>query len=122
MGWSLTIGRVAGTEIRIHITFLLFLAWIGFVYYRTGGSEAAITGLLFIILLFLCVLRHEFGHVSAARCFGIQTPDITLLPIGGVARIQRRPDKPVQEIVVALAGPFINILIAAFSCGSASVC
>ena len=121
MGWSLTIGRVAGTEIRIHITFLLFLAWIAFVYYRTGGGEAAVTGLLFIILLFLCVLLHEFGHVSAARYFGIQTPDITLLPIGGVARIQRMPDKPVQEIVVALAGPLVNVVIAALIFGWAGV-
>jgi Zn-dependent protease/CBS domain-containing protein len=121
MGWSLTIGRVAGTEIRIHITFLLFLAWIAFVYYRTGGSEAAVAGLLFIILLFLCVLLHEFGHVSAARYFGIQTPDITLLPIGGVARIQRMPDKPLQEIAVALAGPLVNVVIAALIFGWAGV-
>jgi Zn-dependent protease/CBS domain-containing protein len=114
MGWSLKIARIAGTEIRIHITFLLFLAWLGFVYYRIGGTEAATRGLLFVILLFLCVLLHEFGHVLAARKFGIPTPDITLLPIGGVARMQRMPDKPAQEIVVALAGPAVNVLIAGF--------
>ncbi|HYZ86243.1 MAG TPA: site-2 protease family protein [Bryobacteraceae bacterium] len=112
MGWSLTIGRIAGTEIRIHITFLLFLAWIGFIYYQVGGSDAAMRGLLFIIGLFVCVLLHELGHVTAARRFGIQTPDITLLPIGGVARMQRMPDKPTQEIIVALAGPAVNIIIA----------
>ena len=112
MGWSLTIARIAGTQIRIHITFLLFLAWIAFVHYQIGGSQAAVTGLLFITLLFLCVLLHELGHVLAAKRFGILTPDITLLPIGGVARMQRMPDKPVQEIVVAVAGPAVNLLIA----------
>jgi stage IV sporulation protein FB len=112
MAWSLTLGRVAGTEIRIHITFLLFLGWIAFVRFSTGGHEAAMAGLAFVLLLFLCVLLHEFGHVLAARRFGIQTPDITLLPIGGVARMQRIPDRPLQEIIVALAGPAVNIVIA----------
>jgi Zn-dependent protease/predicted transcriptional regulator len=113
MSWSIKVARIAGTEIRIHITFLLFLVWIGFIYYRFGGREAAITGVLFITLLFLCVLLHELGHALAARMFGIRTPDITLLPIGGVARLQRMPDKPGQEIIVALAGPAVNVLIAA---------
>src|SRR5688572_9920398 len=112
MGWSITIVRIAGTQIKIHLTFLLFLVWIGFLHYQTGGREAAAAGLLFISSLFLCVLLHELGHVLAARMFGILTPDITLLPIGGVARIQRMPDKPMQEVVVALAGPAVTLLIA----------
>jgi Zn-dependent protease/CBS domain-containing protein len=112
MGWSLRIARVAGTEIRIHVTFLLFLAWIGFAYYQEYGAAAAAEGVLFITLLFACVALHELGHATAARAFGIPTPDITLLPIGGVARLQRMPDKPLQEIVVALAGPAVNVLIA----------
>jgi stage IV sporulation protein FB len=112
MGWSVGIARVAGTEIKIHITFLVFLLWIGFVYYQEGGREAAILGLAFMVLLFLCVLLHEMGHVLAAKAFGISTPDITLLPFGGVARMQRMPDKPVQEIIVALAGPAVNVVIA----------
>jgi len=71
------IARIAGTEVRIHITFLLFLAWIGFSYYQVGGAAAAVPGVLFIIALFACVLLHEFGHALAARAFGIPTPDIT---------------------------------------------
>jgi Zn-dependent protease/CBS domain-containing protein len=113
MRWSIKIARFAGTEVRIHITFLLFLAWIGFSYYQAGGSAAAIEGVLFMVALFACVLLHEFGHALAAREFGIHTPDITLLPIGGVARLQRMPDKPWQELIVAIAGPLVNVVIAA---------
>ncbi len=113
MRWSLKIARVAGIEVRLHITFLLFLAWIGFSYYRLGGTPAATEGVLFILAIFGCVLLHEFGHALAARAFGIRTPDITLLPIGGVARLQRMPDRPWQELVVAVAGPLVNVVIAA---------
>src|SRR5881397_3830462 len=105
MRWSIKIARIAGIEVRIHLTFILFLVWIGFTYYRSGGPAAAIDGVLFILALFGCVLLHEFGHALAARGFGIRTPDITLLLIGGVARMQRMPDKPWQELVVAIAGP-----------------
>jgi stage IV sporulation protein FB len=113
MSWSFNIARIAGTEIRIHITFLIFLAWIGFADYLEKGAETAVQNVTFLTLLFLCVLLHELGHASAARVFGIPTPDITLLPIGGVARLQRMPDKPGQEIVVALAGPAVNVLLGA---------
>ena len=112
MGWSIRIARVAGTDVKIHVTFLLLLAWIGFRHYQIGGTAAAAEGVLFILLLFGCVLLHEFGHVFAARWYGIKTPDITLLPIGGVARMQRMPDLPSQEFVVALAGPAVNVVIA----------
>lgn len=113
MSWSFPIGTVKGTVIRIHLTFVLFLVWIGVSAYAQGGQRAAVEGVLFISLLFLCVLLHEFGHVFAARRYGVQTPDITLLPIGGVARLERIPEKPAEELVVALAGPAVNVVIAA---------
>ncbi|HEX2099824.1 MAG TPA: site-2 protease family protein, partial [Candidatus Synoicihabitans sp.] len=112
MRWSLKLIRIAGIDVRIHVTFLLLLAWIALVHYQMGGRPAAIEGVLFILALFGCVLLHEFGHAFAARAFGIHTPDITLLPIGGVARLQRMPDRPWQELVVALAGPLVNVVIA----------
>ena len=112
MQWSVPIGVVKGTVIRVHLTFLLFLVWIGVSHYTQGGANAAVQGVAFILLLFACVLLHEFGHVFAARRYGIQTPDITLLPIGGVAQLERVPEKPGEELVVALAGPAVNVVIA----------
>ncbi|MGI9481119.1 MAG: site-2 protease family protein [Hyphomicrobiales bacterium] len=113
MSWSFSIGRIAGTEIRVHITFFLLLAWIALSYYRIGGTDAAVHGVIFILALFACVVAHEFGHILTARRFGIRTPDVTLLPIGGVARLERMPEKPGEEILVALAGPAVNVVIAA---------
>lgn len=113
MGWSFPLGTVKGTTIRVHLTFLLFLVWIGGTHYLRGGAAAAAAGVLFMALLFTCVLLHEFGHVAAARRYGVQTPDITLLPISGVAQLERIPEKPGEELVVALAGPAVNVAIAA---------
>jgi Zn-dependent protease/CBS domain-containing protein len=113
MRWSLNIGSLGGTEIRIHVTFLLFLIWIGAIYYRQGGTDAAVQGTIFIALIFLCVLLHELGHVFAARRYGVQTRDVTLWPFGGIASMARMPEKPSQELIVALAGPAVNVVIAA---------
>jgi stage IV sporulation protein FB len=113
MGWSFNIGSVAGTKVRIHVTFVLFLAWIFGVSYFSSGAQAAWNGLLFIVLLFLCVLLHEFGHIFTARAFGVATPDVILLPIGGVARLERIPEKPSEEFLIAIAGPAVNFAIAA---------
>ncbi len=113
MGWSITLATVAGTTVRLHLTFLLLVAWVAGVYGLQGGVAAALEGVAFISLVFLCVVLHEFGHIFAARRYGIRTPDITLLPIGGVASLERMPEKPGQEIVVALAGPAVNVVIAA---------
>ncbi|MDQ2082341.1 site-2 protease family protein [Xanthobacteraceae bacterium Astr-EGSB] len=112
MGWSVRIGSIAGTAIRIHFTFLLFLAWIFIANYVSGGADAAWTSLLFIVLVFACVTAHEFGHIFAARAFGVSTPDVTLLPIGGVARLARIPEKPTEELLIAVAGPLVNVVIA----------
>jgi Zn-dependent protease/CBS domain-containing protein len=112
MLWSIDIGSIAGTKVRVHITFILFLIYIWGANYVTGGSGAAWTGTIFMLLLFLCVLLHEFGHVFAARAFGINTPDVTLLPIGGVARLERIPEEPGKEFLIAIAGPLVNVVIA----------
>src|SRR5687768_16488744 len=112
MAWSFPIGRLFGSEIRMHVTFLLLLAWIAIAHYQQGGTPAAVEGMLFILALFAFVIAHEFGHALAARRYGIRTPDITLLPIGGLARLERMPEKPAEELVVALAGPAVNVIIA----------
>jgi stage IV sporulation protein FB len=103
MSWSLPIIRIAGIQLRIHITFLLLIGWIAL------GSASAV---VFVLLLFLCVVLHEFGHALAAKGYGINTPDITLLPIGGVARLERIPEEPKQELVIAAAGPAVTAIIA----------
>ena len=111
MTWSFPVGRIFGSEIRIHATFFLLLLWIGLSAYLEGGARDAAINLAFILALFACVVAHEFGHALMARRYGIETPDITLLPIGGLARLDRMPDKPAQEIAVALAGPAVNVVI-----------
>jgi len=114
MKWSYKLGRILGIDVFLHVTFLLLLAFIGVVQWLQGRNiAAALAGVAFFACLFLCVLLHEFGHALAARQYGIATRDITLLPIGGVARLERMPDKPAQELVVALAGPLVNVVIAA---------
>ena len=113
MHWSFRVVRIFGIDVKIHVTFFLLLAWIGWLYHRAGGMPAAIDGVFFVLLIFLCVLLHELGHALAAAHFGIKTPDITLLPIGGVARLERIPEKPSEEIAVTVAGPAVNIVIAA---------
>ena len=106
MKWKLHIGRYAGIDVYIHTTFFLLLLWVAFVHWSQGtGIVGIIGGLLFITAIFLCVVLHEFGHALTARHFGIETRDIILLPIGGVARLERMPREPIQEIYVALAGP-----------------
>ncbi len=111
MSWSLNIGRVAGTVVRIHLTFLLFLAWIFAASYAASGAATAWETLLFVVLLFLCVLLHEFGHIFTARAFGVATPYVTLLPIGGVAQLERIPEEPYEEFLIAIAGPLVNVAI-----------
>jgi Zn-dependent protease/predicted transcriptional regulator len=111
-GGSIKLFEVRGTAVRVHLTFFLLLAWVATIYWYKGGAQAALYGLVFIAVLFTCVVLHEFGHIFMARRYGIRTPDVTLLPIGGVASLERMPRKPGQEIMVALAGPAVNLVIA----------
>jgi stage IV sporulation protein FB len=112
MRWSFKVATIAGTEIKIHITFLLLVGWWGFDAWQQGGALAARTSVVFLLLVFGCILLHEFGHIVMARRFGIRTPDVLLSPIGGMARLERMPEEPKQELLVALAGPAVTLAIA----------
>ena len=111
----MTLFTVFGIEVRVHWSFVLILAWGAFIY--GGGTEDVLTGALYgvlvILLLFVCVTLHEFGHALVAKYFKVNVPHITLLPIGGVASLERMPDKPLHEFLIAIAGPIVNFVIAA---------
>jgi Zn-dependent protease/predicted transcriptional regulator len=114
MGWSFRILRVAGIDIKIHVTFFLILLLGALSGARTNENmvAGALFGMLLMVLLFVCVTLHELGHSLAARAFGIPTREIVLLPLGGVALLSRNPSKPMHELIIAAAGPFVNVLIA----------
>jgi Zn-dependent protease len=113
--WSLRIGSLFGIPCYLHWTFLLLVAWllVGPIIARGPiAAPMALRSVGFVLTVFACILFHELGHALAARLYGIRTRDITLLPIGGIARLERMPEKPGQELVVALAGPMVNVIIA----------
>lgn len=112
MGSSFTIGRIAGVDLKMHVTFLLLLAWVAWRDWTYGGPAAAAFSVALVLAIFGCVVLHEFGHVLMARRFGIPTRDVVLLPIGGVARLEYFPNKPRQELLIALAGPVVTLAIA----------
>jgi stage IV sporulation protein FB len=111
MSWSFPIGSFRGTIVRVHYTLMMFLGWIALVYYAAGGARAVLSGLVFIILVFACVTAHEFGHVLVARRFGVRTPDIVLLPIGGASRMETIPQDPKEQALIGIAGPLVSLAI-----------
>jgi Zn-dependent protease/CBS domain-containing protein len=113
MKWSLNLGSIAGIKILVHWTFVILLGWIVFSEMQRGSD--LITTLLsvaFVLTIFLCVVLHELGHALTAKRFGVNTKMITLLPIGGVASLERIPENPRQELLIAVAGPAVNVVIA----------
>ncbi len=114
MRWSFRIARVAGIDIRVHATFFLLFAWIGYSSWSEGHSRGeALDAALFTVVTFVIVVLHELGHALTAKAFGVRTRDIILFPIGGVARLERMPDKPWQELLVAIGGPAVNVVLCA---------
>lgn len=117
MKWAWKLGRFADIDVYVHATFALIIIFVAGAHWAEGDSLAEAAGaLLFVAALFACVVFHEYGHALAARRYGIKTRDITLYPIGGVARLERLPDKPMQELWVALAGPAVNVVIMLVLC------
>lgn len=113
MRGSLKLARLAGINVYVHWTFSLLIAFILFRGIRMGqDSQQLMWSVLFILTIFFIVVLHELGHSLAALRYGIETKDITLLPIGGVARLEKMPEKPLEEFVVAIAGPMVNIVLA----------
>ena len=114
MRWSLKIAKLARIDVYIHFTFFILLTWVGFIQWKQSESiGAAFWGVAFILAIFACVVLHELGHALTAKKYGIKTRDIILLPIGGVARLEKRRNRPIQERWGALAGPAVNVVIAA---------
>ena len=113
MKWSWKIARLWDIEVYVHATFVLIIGWVAYSYWLQFHTlDAVLGGILFILALFACVVMHEYGHALMARRFGVRTRDITLYPIGGVARLERIPEKPIEELWVAIAGPAVNVVIA----------
>lgn len=110
---ALYVGRLAGTALYIHWTFLILVFVIFYSSYKTEGNwQAGLLSLAFILTVFMCITLHELGHITVARRYGYPARDITLYPIGGIAGMERIPEKPFQELWMALAGPWVNIVIA----------
>lgn len=108
---SLTLGRVRGIDLKIHPSLALIVLWVFYHWGRQGSIAALLFGLTLVALVFACVVLHEFGHSFMAMHYGVRVHDITLFPFGGVARIEQVPARPTSEMMVAIAGPAVNIAI-----------
>ena len=113
MKGSLFLGRISGIKIFIHWTFLILILWIIGSGVARGLSTVSILWYLgFVMAIFACVVLHELGHSLTAKKYNIPTKDITLLPIGGLARFEKLPEEPKKELIIAIAGPIVNFVIA----------
>lgn len=112
MNWSFRLARVAGIAINVHVTFFIIVALGAFQWGARYGAAGAVFGAVLMLLLFVCVTLHELGHALAARFFDIPVREIILLPLGGVALLERVPEKPLHELIIAAAGPLVNVVIA----------
>ena len=111
--WSWRVGRIAGIDLYVHATFPLLFAWIALNAAGAGANARTVVATLALTLaVFVIVVLHEGGHALTARRFGIRTRDITLLPIGGIARLERMPREPREELLIAITGPLVNIVLA----------
>jgi Zn-dependent protease/predicted transcriptional regulator len=113
MKYSLSLGKISDIKVEIHWTFLILIVWVILSGLRTQSTpQQLMWSVLYVLAIFVCVILHEFGHALAAKKFNIKTTSITLLPIGGLAQMESIPEKPKEELIVAFAGPAVNILIA----------
>jgi Zn-dependent protease/predicted transcriptional regulator len=116
MRWSLRLFTLRGIPVRVHVSFLLILVWAAFIGFSERGRNSALGSvsfmLVFTLLLFGCVVLHELGHSLVAQRFGVRVHDITLWPIGGVARLAGLPKRPLAEFVITAAGPLVNLVLA----------
>ena len=121
MGNAFKVGRMFGIDVKVHWSFFLLLAFLAFLGYQGSGGSllGALVTSVVVVALFLCVLLHEFGHSLVAQRLGIEVPDITILPIGGLARLGSPPEKPLDEVKIAVAGPLVNLLLAPVFFGAA---
>lgn len=113
MRWSINVGRISGIALRLHVTFLLMLLVIAYQGYAMAGGRGAFWSLALICAVFTCIVLHELGHSLVAQKLGVEVRSITLLPIGGVAALRTIPENPWHEIAITVAGPMVNVIIAA---------